>query len=71
MSEGAPLNAASNDDRVATATYCEKMCQELAKMARSNDLSFLAYLLSMAEEEARQERQKGAAPETELKVANG
>jgi hypothetical protein len=35
-----------------TASYIERLAKELRAMAAESDLGFLAYLLSMAEEEA-------------------
>jgi hypothetical protein len=35
-----------------TARYVQRLAKELRTMAQESDLAFLAYLLSMAEEEA-------------------
>lgn len=58
MSDCAPVKAEVHAERSETAAYCEKMCHELASMASNSQLNFLAYMLSMAEEEARQERKR-------------
>jgi hypothetical protein len=44
--------ADGDDERAATAEYIHGMAKELEALAAAADLGFLAYLLSMVEQEA-------------------
>ena len=44
-----------------TAAYISEMADELHRLALSNDMAFLAYLLAMAAKEARRGAAKAAA----------
>ncbi|WP_155931603.1 hypothetical protein [Methylopila sp. 73B] len=62
---GAPLQRLDPAARAEAATYVATLTVELARIARSNALPTLAYLLDMARLEAETQAQEPALPDAE------